>query len=117
MEFFDRNGKATCYAPDGEHLYLWTGKPVAYFSDDRVYSFKGKLLGWFSNGWLYDRKNMPALFSPDASGGPIKPVRSVTPVKSVRSVLPVKSVKSVAHVRPVRSSSWSPHSSKLYFQQ
>ncbi|WP_417424703.1 4-fold beta flower protein [Hoeflea sp.] len=117
MEFFDRNSKATCYTPDGEHLYLWTGTPVGYFSDDRVYSFSGKLLGWYTDGWLYDRKNKPALFSSKASGGPTKPVRSVSPVKSVRSVRPIKSVRQVAHVRPAKSASWSEYSSALYFQQ
>lgn len=117
MEFFDKGGKATCYTPDGEHVYLWTGKPVGYFSDDQIYAFNGKLLGWFSDGWLYDRKNKPALFSPAASGGPTRPVRSVSPVKSVRSVRPIKSVRQVAHVRPVKSLSWSQYSSGLYFQQ
>lgn len=117
MDFFDRNGAATCYCPDGEHLYLWNGKPVGYITDDKVYSFKGRLLGWFSNGWLMDRKNKPALFSPDASGGPTRPVRKVAPVKSVRSVRPIKSVRQLPHVRPVKSVSWSDYSSALYFQQ
>ena len=117
MEFFDRSGNATCYCPDGENLYLWTGKPVGYLHDDRIYSFGGKLLGWFSNGWLYDRKNKPALFSTDANGGPVRPVTKVKPVKSVRSVRPVKSVRQVPHVRPAKSISWSQYSSALYFRQ
>jgi hypothetical protein len=117
MEFFDRNGKATCYSPDGEHLYLWSGEPVGYFRDGRVYSFGGKVLGWFEYGWLFDRRNRPALFSTDAEGGPVMPVKQVRPVKGVRGVKPVKAVRQVAHVRPVRSQSWSQYASPLFFQQ
>lgn len=117
LEFFDRSGSATAYSPDGTNLYLWSGEPVAYLAEGRVYSFRGKLLGWFEAGWLTDLQNMPSLFSAGATGGPVKPVRKVKPVKSVRRVLPVKSVRSVAKVRPVRSLSWSPVSNAAYFNQ
>jgi hypothetical protein len=117
MEFFDRQGRATCYSTDGEYFYLWNGTPVGYLSDGRIYSFKGKVLGWFENGWLYDRHNRPALFSAEANGGPVKPVRKVKPVKSVRRVKPVKSVRQVAPVKPVRSLSWSQYADAVYFDQ
>lgn len=117
MEFFDRNGRATCYSPDGEHIYLWNGQPTGYLSDGRIYSFSGRLLGWLENGWLYDRQNRPALFSSEANGGPVRPVRQVKPVRSVRRVRPVKSVRQIAHVRPVRSLNWSPTAGAHYFDQ
>ena len=117
MEFFSRSGDAVCYAPDGQHLHLWDGTPVGYFTEGKMYSFSGRLLGWFENGWLYDRQNKPALFSADASGGPIRPVRRVAPVKGVRRVKPVKAVRQIAHVRPVRSMSWSPVANATYFSQ
>lgn len=90
MEFFDRTGRAACYSPDGEHLYFWNGRPVAFLSNGKVYSFRGRVLGWVENGWLYDRQNRPALFTADAVGGPVRPVMQVKPVKSVRAVRPVK---------------------------
>lgn len=117
MEFHSRTGDACCYLHDGEHVYLWNGKPVGYLVDGKVYSFTGRQLGWFDNGWLYDRLNRPALFSADASGGPVKPVRKVKPVKGVRQVRPVRSVRQVGLVRPVRSLSWSPASDAAYFAQ
>lgn len=117
MEFFDREGRAACYSPDGEHFYLWSGQPVGYVSNGMIYSFGGQLLGWFENGWLYDRQNRPALFSAGATGGPVRPVRQVAPVKAVRAVRPVKGVRQVAHVRPVGSLTWSQVASQLYFQQ
>ena len=115
MEFFDRNGAAAVYAPDGEHLYAWDGRPVGYISDGRVYSYRGKLLGWMDNGWLYDRNNQPALFSAESTGGPVRPVRRVKPVKGVRGVRPVKSVREVAPVRNVRSLNWSGRADLSFF--
>jgi hypothetical protein len=70
MEFFDRAGGATAYTPAGTHLFLWSGTPVAYLVEDKVYTFRGQLLGWHENGWLYDLGNRPALFSAGAVGGP-----------------------------------------------
>lgn len=117
MEFYDNGGRATCYSPDGEHLFLWTGKPVGYFDGNKVYSFGGKLLGWIGNGWLYDRQNRPALFSPDATGGPVRPVRAIPPFKAFREFMPFKAFREMAHVRPVMSLGWSPAANALYFQQ
>ena len=116
-DFFDRHGRATCHSPDGENLYLWNGKPVGYVDDDRIYSYRGRLLGWFLNGWVYDRSNRPALFSAAASGGPVRPVRQARPAKSARQARPARSVRQVAHVRPVRSMSWSPVAGADYFDQ
>lgn len=117
MEFYSRYGDAICYCQDGQHVFLWDGSPVAFLSDGKVYSFTGAVLGWFDNGWLYDRQNAPALFSASASGGPVKPVRKVKPVKSVKRVKPVKGVKHVAPVRPVRKMQWSSVTGPEYFQQ
>ena len=117
MEFFDRSGRAICYSPDGEHLYLWNGRPVGYMNDGRVYSFDGHILGWVENGWLYDRQNRHALFSGDAQGGPLRPLRNVAPVKSVRHVRPVKGVRHVAPVRPIKGMNWSGFSDVSFFDQ
>lgn len=117
MNFFDSNGRATCYSPDGEHLYLWTGEPVGHFSDNKVYSFSGRLLGWIGEGWLYDRQNRPALFSADASGGPTRPMRQTMPMKAMRQMRPMKAMRQMAHMRPLRSLSWSSCANALYFRQ
>lgn len=117
MEFFDRAGRATAYTTDGTHLFLWSGEPVAYLAEGKVYTFRGRLLGWYENGWLYDLGNGPALFSAGAVGGPVKPIKKVKPVKSVRRVTPLKSVRAAAKVRPVRSLLWSPVADPTYFNQ
>lgn len=117
IEFYDRGGSAVCYAQEEGYIYAWDGTPVAYLSDERVYAYSGRLLGWLTNGWLYDRSNHPAMFSAAATGGPARPVRKVRPVKSVRQVRPVRAVRQVPHVRPVRSLTWSNVSGRPFFEQ
>jgi hypothetical protein len=117
IEFYDHYGSAVCYVQDDGYIYTWDGTPVAYVSDERIYAYNGRLLGWLTDGWLYDRSNRPALFSAQSSGGPIRPVRQVRPVKSVKSVRPVRSVRQVAHARPARSLAWSSCADRSFFDQ
>jgi len=115
IDFYDRTGAAIAYSQDGEHIYLFSGRPVAYLSGTAVYSFGGQHIGWFQDGWLRDKRGGCALFTAEAKGGPVRPVRHVKPVKGVRHVRPVKGVKAVKSVKPVRQLSWSPLSGARFF--
>lgn len=117
MEFYNQGGHATCYSPYGEHIYLWNGKPIAQISSSKAYSMAGRFLGWLDKGWLYDCSNCPAMFMASATGGPIKPVRSVKPVKSVRQVRPVKGVKELPPLRTPKGRFWSEYIGENYFHQ
>ncbi|MBL4788620.1 MAG: hypothetical protein JKY60_20440 [Kordiimonadaceae bacterium] len=115
--FFAMSGQPVCYSPDGEHLYLWDGNSVGYITNEKVYAYSGKLVGWFYNGWLYDQRNCPALFSEVASGGPAKPAKRAKPAKAARGARPAKGAKQATPARPARSVSWSVFSSEAYFLQ
>ena len=118
MTLYDRHGTPTAYSEEGEHIYLFTGQPVAYFYDNTVYGFNGHQFGWFENGWIRDLHGKCVFFTDDARGsGPVKPVKKVKPVKSVKRVKPVKSVKQVRKVRPVTSLNWSELSGVQFFNQ
>ena len=113
--FYNSQGSPIAYCEDEEHIYLFNGSPVAYFSGESVYGYNGSYLGWLQNGWIYDLSGRPLFHSETASGGPVRPVRQVSPVKAVRQVRPVKSVRAVRPVKPVRSLSWSPLSDEAFF--
>ncbi|MBF7022910.1 4-fold beta flower protein [Staphylococcus kloosii] len=53
MTFYDENGNAIAYTEDSVHLYLFTGKPVVYFVNKKVYGFNGAHLGWFEEKIFY----------------------------------------------------------------
>lgn len=105
----DLYSRPIAYTEDDEHIYLFSGAPVAYLSGDAVYAFGGQQLGWFEDGWIRDKKGGCVLFTEDARGGPVKPVRRVKPVKGVKRIKPVKSVKRVKSVKAVKILCWSPY--------
>lgn len=115
IEFYDKSGAPTAYSEDGEHIFLFSGVPVAFMDGDAVFSFAGRQLGWFEDGWIRDKSGHCVFFTHDATGGPVKPVKHVKPVKGVKHVKPVKGVKQVKSVKAVKSLSWSPLSGPQFF--
>ena len=115
---YNVDGAAVAYIDDdGSSIYLYSGSPVGWMSDEYVYAYSGRYLGWMQNGWMYDRSGHPAFFTEGSSGGPVRPVRQVRPVRGVRAVRPVRGVREVRPVRPVRSLNWSALSGEDYFDQ
>ena len=115
---YTSKGEAIAYIDDDEQsIYLFNGKPVAWLSNERVYTYKGMYLGWYQAGWIYDRFGNPALFTTGATGGPARPVRRVRPVRSVRIARPPRGAREVAPPRPTRSMSWSTLSGVQFFKR
>ena len=54
IDFYDHDGQPIAYTQDRVHIYTFSGDPVAYLDGDSVYSFSGKHLGWFVDGWIRD---------------------------------------------------------------
>ncbi|MDP2762641.1 MAG: hypothetical protein Q8O64_19945 [Sideroxyarcus sp.] len=115
INFYNKTGKPIAYSEDGEFIYLFSGKPVAYIAGDVVYSFSGEHLGWLEDGWILDKSGKCVFFTDDTIGDPVKPVKHVKPVKGVKHVKPVKGVKHVKNVKAVKSPSWSGKSGGQFF--
>ena len=116
ITFYNRYGKPIAYTDDGKHIYLFSGKPVAYFYDESVYGFNGKHLGRFIDGWIRDNNGNCVFFTEKTRGsGPIKPIRQIAPIKSIKNIKPIKSIKQIRPVKPVNTLSWSSLSSEVFF--
>ncbi|MFQ2194458.1 4-fold beta flower protein [Aeromonas jandaei] len=115
IDFYSKSGSPIAYTEDGQHIYLFSGAPVAHLDGDAVYSFSGNHIGWFEDGWVRDLKGKCVFYTASATGGPVKPVKKVKPVKSVKRVKPIKGVKKVKSVKAIKSLSWSPLSSEQFF--
>ena len=104
VTLYNKKGKPVAYiANDGETIYLWEGRAVAYLYDEKVYGWNGSHLGWFHNGIVYDLHGLRV--GSIRSKCPV--VTSVEPIKSVKFVKSVKSVGSVPSVKPIFSSGYS----------
>ena len=115
---YNSNGQAVAYIDDdGEYIYLYSGQPVAWLSDESVYAYSGRYLGWVQNGWFYDRDGRPAFFTENASGGPAKPARAARPAKGARAARPARGAREARPAKPARSLSWSELSNEDYFGQ
>ncbi|MCL6455015.1 MAG: hypothetical protein K6T78_15510 [Alicyclobacillus sp.] len=118
LTFYNHQGIAVAYTEDHCHIYLFDGSPVAYIYDDSIYSYIGKHLGRYLDGWVRDNSGYCVFFTESTQGGgPVRPVKHVRPVKNVKHVKPVKMVKEVKPVKPVSLLSWSSLSGEQFFYQ
>ncbi|EKZ4847848.1 4-fold beta flower protein [Listeria innocua] len=115
MNFYNKQGKPIAYLADEKHIFLFSGKAVAYFVNDAVYSFCGKHLGWLRNGWIVDHDGRRVFFTENTTGGPVKPIKQIKPIKSIKNIKPIKSVKEVKRTKSSLSSSWSALSDESFF--
>jgi len=116
IDFYDKSGEPIAYTDDGMNIYTFPGKPVAYLDGNVVYSFCGKHLGWFENGWIRDTKGKCVFFTKGATDGPLKPVKKEKPAKHFKHEKPVKGVKHVKSVKEVKALSWSTLSGEQFFR-
>lgn len=118
MVFYDNHGRPTAYTEDDEHIYLFTGEPVAYLHTDAVYSYSGKQLGWFRDGWIRDLNGNCVFFTENTTGsGPLKPLKQLKPLKSLKRLKPLKALRELKRLRPLNRLSWSKLSGKQFFAQ
>ena len=117
MTFYDSSGKAIAYSEDNENIYLYSGEPVAYLYNDIVYSYNGKQLGRFENGWIRDKTGRCVFFTENAQGsGPLKPMKQIKPLKGLKKLRPIKSLREIPSLKPLNSFSWSDLSGDQFFR-
>lgn len=108
---YDKDKEAIAYIDysDGATIYLFEGEPVAYIeSEEQVYGFNGWLLGWYSDGVLYDLTCVAVGAKHGIVRGGINTVVThLERIKGVKEVKPVKSVKGNGFAHPVLFDRWS----------
>jgi|SRR5436190_1479109 len=102
---FDIEGNAIAYvaADDGHTIYLWSGRPVAYLDEERIYGFNGIHLGWYENGVIFNLVGERNGFS--KSSLPV--FAKFEPFKSFKQFSPFKAFKEFAKTKPYWKSSMS----------
>lgn len=111
VTLYDKNKEAIAYIDytDEATIYTFEGQPFAYIeSEELVYGFNGKLLGWYENGVLYDRTCYAVGAKHGIVRGGIYTV-STSPekVKGVKKIKPVKHVEELNCVHSILKDSWS----------
>jgi len=102
VSLFSGNGDAVAYIALSDELtiYMWSGKPVAYLSEDssggyHVYGFNGKHLGWFVSGIVRDHKSDAACAVKETMNStnfePFKSFKEFKPFKAFQEFAPSRS--------------------------
>lgn len=112
---YNQAGVAIAYSDDGQHLFLFSGVPVAYLDADAVYSYRGEQLGWFENGWLRDKDGRCVAFSENPAPGPQRPAKSQKPPVGLKQPIPIKDRQDPRALRPIHSNAWSTQSANDFF--
>lgn len=100
VSLFNQKGEPVAYIDTSDEytIYLWSGEPAAYLTDPTahgslaIYGFNGKLLGWYVDGAIYDKRGCVAgfvkgscpLYEPYAQYEPYKGYKRYKPYKSYR---------------------------------
>lgn len=96
---FDKNGNATAYVDydDDNTIYMWNGKPAAYLdSENRIYGFNGKHLGWYEKGIVWNLSGERNGFNSSA----LPVYAKYEPYKSYKNYKPYKSYKQYSKYKP-----------------
>ena len=66
ITLYSKNGEPVAYiADDGETIYLWDGRAIAYLYEHKIYGWNGKHLGWLIDGVIYDLQGLRVGFTRD----------------------------------------------------
>ncbi|WP_281227294.1 4-fold beta flower protein [Flavobacterium aquiphilum] len=89
---------------DDNTIYLWNGTPTGYLdSDNRIYGFNGKHLGWYEDGILWDLNGNRTGFNKQS----LPVFAKFGPFKSFKQFKPFKSFKEFAKYKPLKSNACS----------
>jgi hypothetical protein len=115
-DLWDIHGQAVAYIDDDKQsVYLRDGTPVAWLSEHALYTYRGKLLGWLWEGWVFGRDGKCVLFTEHAQPGAPKPFRQPPEDRGERTPRPSRDARETAQKRPGRVSVWSSKSAVLFF--
>jgi len=117
ITFCDSTGSPIAYSEDNEHIYLYSGQPVAYLSDGSIFAYSGEHLGRFEKDWVRDNQGYCVFYTSDAKGGPMKPMKKMKPMKGMKKMKPMKGMKKTKPMKPMDKSSWSTLSGAQFFFQ
>ncbi len=115
MDFYNESGEPIAYSDDA-HIFLFDGRPAAYFHNDSIYTFSGNHLGWSTDGWIMDNEGLRVFFTDEATGGPFQPFKKLKPMKKFKKILPWKRAIKRSPFRPFIKNSWSELSSEDFFE-
>lgn len=115
-DLWDKHGHAVAYVDgDKESIYMRDGTPVAWLSENGIYTYGGKFLGWLYEGWIFGRDGKCVLFTERSQPGPVKPFRQAAEDRGDQGLRPFRAARDMAGRRPGRAPMWSSTDALSFF--
>ena len=116
VDLWDSHGQAVAYVDDDKKsVFLRDGTPVAWLSENTLYTYRGKLLGWLWEGWIFGRDGKCVLFTERSQPGAPKPFRRPPEDRGDQGLRPSRDTRETAQKRPGRTAVWSSKSVRSFF--
>jgi len=113
---WDMHGRVAAYIDnDNESIYMSDGTPVAWLSGNGIYTYRGHLLGWLWEGWIFGRDGKCVLFTERAQPGAPKPFRQPPEDRADQLLRPSRDTRDTPQKRRERASVWSAESALSFF--
>ena len=103
---FDEHGKTVSWLSK-DVIYDLGGEEIAFIKDKAVFTYDGKYVGIFENGFFRDKSGHAVAFLTGAYGGPKLPTPEIPPVPPVPAKHPVPSSPPAMSEDPTVKSKWS----------
>jgi hypothetical protein len=115
LNFFDSDGVPIAYTKDEINIFFYDGRPVGIIDHRVIFSYTGRYLGVFEDGWLIDRNGDHVLFTENSAGGPLTPLPQIPPIPAVPQIPPIRSMPEMPPIYPMRSLNWSSLTPEQFF--
>lgn len=115
--FYSKSGTPVAYIEDESHIFLFSGECVGYVYEDSIFSFNGRHLGFFRDGWLRDNNGKCVLFIKNAKNGPERRRKDIGRVKNLKAKIPFKKPREKQPKKLEIKQEWSELSLLQFFDQ
>lgn len=115
--FYNKRGTPMVYTDNNTDIFYFTGEAIAYIHEMSVFSYEGKHLGFFKDGWIRDNNGKCVLFTKGAIGGPEKRMKDIAPVISQKGNIPSKKTREHKKIELIINQEWTEITVKEFFNQ
>ena len=107
ITIYGRGGTVIAWLED-DVIFDMCGRWVAFLDEVSVYSFTGKLLGFYEDGWFRDQRGEAVAFTPGCNDeGPVLPICEEPPLPPALDCPPVPTTPHLLAVSPMPGVDWS----------
>jgi len=113
---YDQYGRCVGWLDDEESVIDPLGRHLAFVDEGAVFTYEGKYLGTFDEGYFRDDNGDAVAFIESAERGPLTPLPNLPPLPPMAEIPPLRPITPVPPIPPLPRLSWSGEAWDEYMQ-